>query len=202
MFEYKRLCDLCYIILDMNVYDWDKTIYDGDSSVDFIFYLFRNRPKTLLNAPLDIVCGLLYGLRIMPKQTFKQNVFRMFKYVDDMDKVVDEFTTLNLKKVKDWYKNNQKEDDVVISASPEFLIAAFCKKVGIDNVMGSPVDIYTGEYSGLNCHGKEKVKRFNEVYKDEEIDEFYSDSYSDDPLAKLSKKPYLVKGNELLTWEK
>ena len=126
----------------------------------------------------------------------------MFKYVYDMDKVVDEFTTLNPKNVKEWYKNNQKEDDVVISASPEFLIASFCKKVCIDNVMGSPVDIYTGEYSGLNCHGKEKVKSFNEVYKDEKIDEFYSDSYSDDPLAKLSKKSYLVKGNELLTWEK
>ena len=32
------------------------------------------------------------------------------------------------------------------------------------------------------------------------IDNFYSDSYSDTPLAKLANKAYIVKKNELKEW--
>ena len=34
-----------------------------------------------------------------------------------------------------------------------------------------------------------------------DIDEFYSDSVSDAPLAKLAKKAFLVEDNKLLPWE-
>lgn len=33
------------------------------------------------------------------------------------------------------------------------------------------------------------------------IDEFYSDSHSDDPLARLAKQAFLVKGEKLTPWE-
>ncbi len=186
----------------MNVYDFDETIYDGDSTVDLIFYLFKTYPKTLINSPLMLFSGALFLTKLMPKQAFKENVFKIFNYVEDMDKVIDEFTSKNLYKIKDWYKSQQKDDDLIISASPEFLISAFCEKIGIKYCMASPVDIKTGKYKGLNCHGEEKVKRYKEIYGEKEIDDFYSDSYSDTPLAKLSKKAYLVKGNKLLDWEK
>ena len=66
--------------------------------------------------------------------------------------------------------------------------------------MASNVDPYNGKYSGDNCWGEEKVRRFKEVYPKGEIDNFYSDSYSDIPLAKLAKNAYIVKGNELKKW--
>ena len=184
----------------MNVYDFDKTIYDGDSTVHFVFYLYKNKPKTLLNLPRTLINGLLYILHLIPKQRFKENLFHMFSYVDDMEVIVDKFTTEKLVNVKNWYKSQQKQDDVVISASPEFLIKSFCEKIGINNVMASPVDINSGKYSGENCHGEEKVKRYEEIYDKKVIDEFYSDSYSDTPLAKLANKAYLVKGNNLKNW--
>jgi phosphoserine phosphatase len=52
----------------------------------------------------------------------------------------------------------------------------------------------------LNCHGEEKVRRYREAFGDAPIDEFYSDSYSDTPLAKLAAKAYLVKGDKRLPW--
>ena len=70
-----------------------------------------------------------------------------------MEKVVEDYTSSHLNHVKEWYKESQKEDDVVISASPEFLIQSFCKKVGIKTCMASVVDKHRGEYNGLNCHG-------------------------------------------------
>ncbi len=186
----------------MNVYDWDDTIYRGDSTVDFVFYLFKHNPKSLCNLPRTIFYGLGYALRITPKLKFKENLYHMFVYVDDMDQAIDDFTSTHLNHVKDWYKESQKEDDVVISASPEFLISSFCKKVNIHTVMASKVDPYTGKYDGLNCHGKEKVRRFYELYKDKKIDNFYSDSLSDSPLAEISEHAFLVKGDERGVWKK
>ena len=66
--------------------------------------------------------------------------------------------------------------------------------------MASPVDPKTGKTIGLNCHGEEKVRRFREVYGDAQIDEFYSDSLHDTPLAKEAKRAFLVKKDEILPW--
>lgn len=184
----------------MNVYDFDKTIYDGDSTADFIAYAFLHRPKSLLNLPRLAICGLLFGVGLMPKLTFKQNMYHMFVYINDMDELVDQFIDTHLHKIKSWYYEIQKEDDVVISASPEFIIQKFCKKIGIETAMASVVNPTNGKYTGINCHGKEKVRRFYEAFPEGKIDQFYSDSYSDSPLAELAKEAFLVKGTRLLPW--
>ncbi|MBR3127537.1 MAG: haloacid dehalogenase-like hydrolase, partial [Solobacterium sp.] len=75
----------------MNVYDFDNTIYRGDSTADLILFLWTHYPKTLLNLPRTAVLGLLYGIRVIPKMTFKQNVYHMFVYIKDIDAVVEEF---------------------------------------------------------------------------------------------------------------
>ena len=186
----------------MNVYDWDNTIYRGDSTFGLVLYCYAKRPKSLLSLPRTLFCGLLYGLHLMPKLTFKQNLFHMFTLIPDMEAVVDEFTSSHLDHVKQWYKDQQQEDDLVISASPYFLIASFAEKCGIRAVMASPVDIHTGKYNGLNCHGREKVRRFREVYPEETVQEFYSDSYSDTPMALLAEQAWIVKGDERKPWKK
>ena len=53
---------------------------------------------------------------------------------------------------------------------------------------------------GENCHDTEKVRRFRALYPDAEIDEFYSDSLSDSPLAELAGKAFLVKKGRLSEW--
>ena len=94
----------------------------------------------------------------------------------------------------------QREDDVIISASPEFLLKPICIRLGISNLMASVVDKRTGMYLGINCHGEEKVRRFYKKFN-QEIDEFYSDSFSDAPLANIAKKAYLVDGDILIPWD-
>lgn len=186
----------------MNVYDWDNTIYRQDSTANFILWLYVHRPMTLLSLPRTIVFGIGYGIRVIPKLTFKENLYHMFTFVKDMDQATDEFIDSHMDHVKQFYLEHQKEDDIVISASPEFTIKRFCERLGIQNVMASVVDPNTGKYTGINCHGEEKVRRFKELYPNEEIDEFYSDSLTDAPLAMLAKKAYLVKGDQLLDWPK
>ena len=87
----------------------------------------------------------------------------------------------------------QKENtDVIISASPEFLLKPLEKLLNIEKVIASKVDINTGKLLSKNCYGKEKVKRFQKIYPNKVISSFYSDSLSDIPMARLAKNSYLV----------
>ena len=117
-----------------------------------------------------------------------------------MDRWDEEFWDENAEHIKEWYLLQQREDDVVISASPEFLLRPICRRLGIHYLLASVVDKRTGMYYGLNCYGEEKVRRFRQTF-DGEIDAFYSDSFSDAPLANLAKRAYLVDGDQILPWE-
>lgn len=184
----------------MNVYDFDNTIYRGDSTFHFVLWLFRRRPLTLLSLPRTAVCGLLYGLRQMEKLQFKQNLYHMFVYVKDMDAAVQEFADSHMDHIKGWYAEQQKEDDLVISASPEFLIRAMCSRAGIRHVMASRVDMHSGIYDGLNCHGEEKVRRYGEAFHGVRPAGFWSDSLSDSPMACLAEEAWLVRGDARSPW--
>ncbi|MBR2021815.1 MAG: haloacid dehalogenase-like hydrolase [Clostridia bacterium] len=120
----------------------------------------------------------------------------------DVDEAVENFWSRNFDGIFDWYRKIHKESDVVISASPEFLLEGVCKKLGVQKMMASRVDKKTGRYEGENCHGEEKVRRFYEAYPDGVIDNFYSDSVSDAPLAKIAKNAFVIdKNGNVLEWE-
>ncbi len=184
----------------MNVYDFDKTIYDGDSTFHFLMFCAKRNPKVLFKLPRIAVRGILFLCGAVKKQAFKEDMFS-FLSVIDTDRELEAFWSRNISGIKQWYKENQHEDDLVITASPEFLVEYATRMIGIKYIMGSPVDKHTGKYTGNNCHGKEKVARFNAAYPGARIEGFYSDSYSDSPLANISEKAFLVKGNKLLPWD-
>ena len=185
----------------MNVYDFDNTILRGDSSARFFMWCLLRRPRMWADIPAQAVNGLLFLLKLRPKQAFKQRMFHYLALIGDVDAAVDAFWQDNLRRVKPWYFQRRREGDVVISASPEFLVRPACEKLGIRHVMGSPVDKHTGAFHGPNCHGAEKVNRFHARFPGAKIDEFFSDSHSDDPLARLARRAWLVKGDKLLPWE-
>lgn len=186
----------------MNVYDFDKTIYNGDSTADFYLFALKKHKKILLNTPsLIAACVKFYVFRIGTKTQFKQVMYK-FLTKCNTDEDVKEFWEINQSKIKKFYLKGQQEDDVIISASPEFLLKPICKKLNIKHLIASNVDSKTGKYSGENCHGKEKVKRFYEVFgKNAVVDSFFSDSYSDSPMAEIAEKAYMVKGEEISEWE-
>ena len=80
------------------------------------------------------------------------------------------------------------------------MIDNICKRLGI-KAISSSLDPKTGKLLRPNCWGEEKVVRFHEFYSDDQVDEFYSDSYSDTPMAKLAKKAFIVKGEKLSPWK-
>lgn len=184
-----------------NIYDFDKTIYNGDSTCDFYFYCLRRYPKMWKSVPMTIWAFALYMLGIYTKTQFKERMYRFLRYVDDTQKAVSDFWKDRHTNVFDYYIKNKLENDIIISASPEFLVKPCCEILGIKSVIASKVDPKTGLYTGENCHGAEKTLRLKAELGEIEYDEFYSDSLSDTPLARMAKKAYIVKKGELSDWE-
>ncbi len=77
---------------------------------------------------------------------------------------------------------------LIISASPEFYLRVWAETAGVDDVIGTRLDMSNGRVSGRltgpNCHGEEKVRRFeSQVGPFSELEVFaYGDSKSDLPL--------------------
>lgn len=185
----------------MNIYDFDETIYDSDSTKDFYFYCLKRYPKILLTVPTMLWAFLMYILGVKTKTQFKEKMYRFLRCIPDIDSALTDFWNKNEHKIKIWYKNRQEADDVIISASPEFLLEPICKRLNIQTLMASKVDKHTGVYTGENCWGEEKVKRLYEQIPDVECNEFYSDSLSDTPLANIADVAMIIRGDKLICWD-
>jgi len=184
----------------MNVYDFDNTIYSGDSSFDFYMFCLKRNPKIITLANLQLTAMLDYKRGKCTRTEMKQKIYKYLKYVKDIDNAIKEFWNTHEKNIKGWYYKQKRDDDLIISASPEFLLAPICRKLNVE-LMGSRLDKVNGIYDGEHCYEEEKPRRFFEKYPDISIDEFYSDSYSDTPLAKLAAKAFIVKGNRISEWD-
>lgn len=184
----------------MNVYDFDKTIYNGDSTVDFYKYVLKKHPSLLRFVPKQAFGFVLYALKLIDKTTLKSYFFSFLQGIDTNASVTS-FWNENHNKIYTWYEQKQKPDDIIISASPEFLLTPICKRLGIKHLIATVTDEKNGQIIGLNCKGEEKVKRFTESFGNIKIQQFYSDSLSDLPLAKLAEEAFLVVNGEITVWE-
>lgn len=183
----------------MNVYDFDGTIYRGDSTINFFIFCIKKKPVLVFHFLKQFVYCFSYVLKINSKTEVKQKIFSFLPKIDT-DEYVELFWKKHEVKIEEWYLKQQKEDDVIISASPDFLLKPICKSLGIKFLIASEVDYQTGLFLRENCYGKEKVNRFKEKFDICKIDKFYSDSKSDEPLAKVAKEAYMVKKGKIVRW--
>lgn len=187
---------------NMNVYDFDKTIYDGDSTLDFYLFALKKKPELIKYLPIQILGFLKYLFGISTKLEFKEKFYYFLNGIDDTDNLVEVFWNEKQSRIKEWYLNSKKDSDLIISASPTFLLEPICKRVGIKHLIASEVNKKTGICEGENCYGEEKVLRLKKEFKDTIIKEFYSDSLSDAPLSLLADKRFIVSGTNIVEWDK
>lgn len=184
----------------MNVFDFDKTIFYGDSTYRFFLFSLRRHPSIFFRLPCIAICAMrYYTFHIGTKTEFKEKMYGFLKCCDT-EKDVEDFWDKNISRIKPLYNEIHRDDDLIISASPEFLLKPLEKRLGI-TVIASRVSPNDGKTTGLNCYHEEKVRRFREIYQDTQIGSFYSDSYSDEPLALLAQNAYIVDGDSIIPWD-
>ena len=118
-----------------------------------------------------------------------------------------EFITPNITPLQrmlvDIHKN-AGDELLVISSTNEFIITSICHAFGIENVIGTQLEIgsdgrYTGNYHGTPSLKAGKITRLNEwlAARGETLDSydkvyFYSDSKNDLPLLRHVNEPVAV----------
>ncbi len=183
----------------MNVYDFDKTVYAGDSTVDFWLYAIRRQPGVLRHLPAQCAGMVQYLLGRLDKTGMKAC---FFSFLADIDApvMVESFWDRYQGRICDWYLKQQQPEDLIISASPLFLLQPICRRLGIERLIASPVDAKTGRFAGPNCRGEQKVQCLTKQYGTEQVNSFYSDSRSDLPMARLAQNAFLVRRGKVTAW--
>lgn len=184
-----------------NVYDFDGTIYAGDSSKDLYLFVLHRHPKAMLAVPTFLKSVFLYALKKYSKEQMKECFFAVLKFVPDIDAELHDFWRIHKKKIYSWYCVKDHSMDIIISASPEFLISPVMKLFQIVAVIGTVVDPKTGLLLSKNCYGEEKVRRLNMLLDTPVIESFYSDSKADTPLAQMAKQAYFIRQGSLAIWD-
>ena len=184
----------------MNVYDFDNTIYDGESAVDFFMFCIKYSPRIISLLPLLIIKLIKYKMCLITIEELEKYVEKyskkMIDSVDNVTELVDIFWDKNFKKIKKFYLNQKSEDDVIISASFDFLLRKPIEMLGIKTLICSEIDTKTGAFTKM-CFHSNKVERIREVLKGDEHICFYTDSMNDKPMIELAQEAYLVKGNKI-----
>ena len=176
----------------MNVYDFDKTIYPTDCAIDFCFWCIKRHPKLWFTYFPGLVKVMVQRkLGKVPEYLKHRKFLSYLTMIDDFEEQIEKYWNKNEKRIASWYLEQKKEDDLIISASPDCLIEPIANRLGV-KFMATEYDREFGVFTNNLMYAKEKARYiFDHGFP--VIDNFYSDSLSDTPLALCAEKAYLVK---------
>lgn len=175
----------------MRVFDFDGTIYDGESLFDLYLYSARHDPKVFRYIAPVLRYAVKYKLGRATLEQMEYGVGKMTegyltelsrsKRVASVEQLVDDFWDRYYARIKPWYQ--PESDDVILTASFGLTVGKACRRLGVRNLVASEVDVETMRVTYLNF-STNKAKRFRELYgPDVVIDEFYTDSKFDQPMT-------------------
>ena len=187
------------------VFDFDGTIYDGESLFDLYLYSARHDPKVFRYIAPVLRYAVKYKLGRATLEQMEYGVGKMTegyltelsrsKRVASVERLVDDFWDRYYARIKPWYQ--PESDDVILTASFDLTVGEACRRLGVRNLVASEVDVGTMKVTYLNF-STNKAKRFRELYgPDVVIDEFYTDSKFDQPMIDMARHAFMVKGNTI-----
>lgn len=178
----------------MNVYDFDETIFTGDSEDYFFAYLFK-KPGFFWDQVRYRWYELLFKCKLVSKTKAREAKYSLLRKIDDLDGLLADYWDQHERHMKSWYAAVKRPDDVIASATPRFLMEPIVARLGLTGLVATEMDPRTGKIHGEFAAGPYKVDQFRKQFSLDEIDEFYSDAYSDHFLAEYAKRAYVVHGD-------
>lgn len=187
------------------IFDFDGTITRHDSFFPFLIFCFGYFQVFRVGIMM-IPILMMYKLKLISNSKAKEKVFeKFFKGISqkDFNQLCRRYSLkkispmIRIKALEKIIRHKAKGDKVIIlSASIENWIKPWADSHGIDDVIGTTVEIkdgiLTGKFDSPNCHGKEKVRRLVEKYKN--LDSYhlcsYGDSRGDKELLAISDEPF------------
>ena len=185
----------------MNVYDFDETIFTGDTEDRFFEFMFKKKGFRHYKINWHFY-NILWKLHIITKTRSREGQYTFLKDIKDLDATVQEYWDEIEKYMKPWYNDVKRPDDVIASGTPRFILEPIVEKLGIGGLVATEMDTKTGKIDGDFAIGEFKPVNFKNQYGLDCIDNFYSDAYSDHYLAQYAKKAFIIHGpnDECTEW--
>ena len=175
----------------MNVYDFDGTIFPTDCSIGFCFWCMKRHPKMWFTFFPKFVKILIQNKRgKISESKMQRKFFGYLTLVKDFDVQIEKYWNKNEKRIASWYLAQKSPDDLIISASPSCIIEPIANRLGV-HFMATEFDREYGVFVNNLMYAKEKAKYIID-HGFPVIDNFYSDSLADTPLALCAEKAHLV----------
>lgn len=128
----------------MNVFDFDNTIYDGETLIDFALHYVRTDPKIWKYVPKLLIICFKDAFHLFSVEeaieAYASFLEGYFIHIKTLDEDVIKFWNKNEKKIKPWYNEVRQDDDIIVSGSTDFLLDEIMKRMGIKNYVGSSID--------------------------------------------------------------
>ena len=175
----------------MNVYDFDGTIFYSDCSIGFAFWCLKRHPKLWFTYfPSVIKSFFQYKKGKIPNYLMQRKMFSYLTMLDDFDVQIEKYWDKYEKRISEWYLAQKRPDDLIISASPSCIIGPIARRLGV-NYIATEYDLEYGDFVNNLMYAKEKAKYIID-HGFPVIDNFYSDSLADTPIALCAEKAHLV----------
>ena len=187
-------------LMKLALFDFDGTITTKDSFLHFLWYVdkFRFIQTCLIYFPKIV----LYKVGKFPNQQLKELFLEKLlggMSQDELDVLADAYCREiipGMIRYQFWqqlaFHQNNGDTVAVVTASPTFMLSAWCREQRID-LIGTRIEIdkrgrVTGKLMGRNCMGEEKVRRIKMRYDIESYEELYAygDTESDHPMLALA----------------
>jgi len=185
----------------MNCYDFDKTIYKKDSSIKFFLFCLKKKPILIFHLIKCCFFAIIHYLGIIKTKNFKEIFFGFTKHFSNIDEIIENFWVTEIKNINKWYIDQKKNNDIICSASPLFLVKPIFNVINPKaTILCTNLDLKTGKIIGENLKGEAKVSALKQHFSNTEIkfDSVYTDSMSDLPILDLTDNKYIIgKGNNI-----
>lgn len=189
----------------MKVFDFDNTIYKGESTFDFALFLLKRKKSLIRFFPSCLWLLCLYKVARMDATQFQAKLDKytkqLLKNKDFILECVKDFWEENIDRIYPHMLKMIHEDDVIITTCPDFLINEIRDIIPTDHILSTKTDLDQGKILFLNFH-ENKIKAYREYYKDRKIENFYTDSQNDRPLMAISQNVFLVKNGVVKRFSK
>lgn len=187
---------------DIVVFDFDKTLTYRDTLLSFYIHTSKKNFKFPIKLSYYIGLMILFKLKIISNDYLKIKGFNLFlrglkdDYIENKAKNFASKIDYN-HLYKTFNFNTKDKKIIIISASYEiYLKHIFSKNVKVFGSKFISVKGITSEFS-FNCYSTNKnhiLQKNNVNY----IRTFYTDSYSDVSLARISKQIIIVNNDKLI----
>jgi len=189
---------------DIAFFDFDGTITNRDSFIDFIIF-YRGKLSTYAGLFRLLPILLAYKAKLFPNWKAKERVLTYFfrdEPVEKFQRYCNQYADerlphiVRVQALQTIKKHQASGADVyLVSASPENWLLSWCQRKGI-KLIASKLEVQdgklTGKLAGKNCYGPEKVARIREevILTNYYCVYCYGDSRGDREMLELADYPY------------